>query len=319
MMSNRRSRSAWWPALLAIGLTALPAAAGAAEIPWSWSGVERIVAVGDVHGDCDTLVKLLRAAGVVDERDAWAGGKTHLVQTGDILGRGPNAKQAMDLLRKLETEAEAAGGRVHALIGNHETMVMTGYYHYVPPAGFESFGGRDGMRRAFLPQGEYGKWIAGHNAAIRINEVLFMHAGISRRYAQTDPAALNASVRKALAEGKDEKNEILTADDGPLWYRGFAEHAESGLKAELEAVFKTWGVRRAVVGHTPGDGIRTRAEGRVVLIDVGMSRYYREGLPECLLIEQGKWSIVTPTAKRDLGVPAEPVPAKRDAQGALRQ
>ena len=47
------------------------------------TGVERVVAVGDVHGDHDQFVAVLRSAGLLDAQLRWAGGKAHLVQTGD--------------------------------------------------------------------------------------------------------------------------------------------------------------------------------------------------------------------------------------------
>src|SRR6185295_5418060 len=87
-----------------------------------WTGIDRVVAVGDVHGDHDQLVAVLRSAGLLDAQLKWSGGKAHLVQTGDILDRGPDSRKAMDLLMRLEVEARAAGGEVHCLIGNHEAM-----------------------------------------------------------------------------------------------------------------------------------------------------------------------------------------------------
>ena len=45
-----------------------------------FTGVERVVAVGDVHGDFDAFVTILRSAGVVDKKNRWTGGATHLVQ-----------------------------------------------------------------------------------------------------------------------------------------------------------------------------------------------------------------------------------------------
>ena len=57
----------------------------AAERQYEWSNVARIVAVGDVHGDYDQMVKCLKANGVIDDSNKWIGGKTHLVQVGDIL------------------------------------------------------------------------------------------------------------------------------------------------------------------------------------------------------------------------------------------
>lgn len=108
-----------------------------------WEGIEKIVAVGDVHGDCDNFVKILKRAGIVDEHLDWIAGKIHFVQTGDIVDRGDYAKDVMDLMRKLEKQAEQAGGKVHFLLGNHEEMNITGIVFrqpgYVSPKQFASF------------------------------------------------------------------------------------------------------------------------------------------------------------------------------------
>ncbi len=119
-----------------------------------WSGVERVVAVGDVHGDFDQFVAVLRSAGVVDSRNRWTGGKTHLVQTGDVLDRGPDSRKAMELLMSLERPAQRAGGRVHALIGNHEAMNIYGDLRYVAPAEYAAFqtSGSEELRRRYYEQ-----------------------------------------------------------------------------------------------------------------------------------------------------------------------
>ena len=71
-----------------------------------FDGVDRIVAVGDVHGAYDRFVEILTAAGVIDKRLRWTGGKTHLVQLGDVVDRGPDSRKAIDLLKKLERDAD---------------------------------------------------------------------------------------------------------------------------------------------------------------------------------------------------------------------
>ncbi len=40
----------------------------------------RIIAIGDVHGDAKALRACLDMAGLVDKDGNWAGGDTHLVQ-----------------------------------------------------------------------------------------------------------------------------------------------------------------------------------------------------------------------------------------------
>jgi hypothetical protein len=104
-----------------------------------WQDVKRVVAIGDVHGDRDALVAVLRMAGLVDERADWTGGDSHLVQVGDIPARGSQTRKAMDLMMKLESQASAAGGHVHALIGNHEAMIMYGDYRQILSEEFAEF------------------------------------------------------------------------------------------------------------------------------------------------------------------------------------
>jgi hypothetical protein len=142
-MVRRQLRS--WRLIGLAALLAVPLLARAGEIPCVWTGVERIVAVGDLHGDYDNLITILKArkVGLIDENLRWTGGKTHLVQTGDFMDRGDKAKQIFDFLVGLEKEAAEAGGMVHVLIGNHEEINMTGialnYPGYVFVEQFFSF------------------------------------------------------------------------------------------------------------------------------------------------------------------------------------
>jgi hypothetical protein len=82
----------------------------------------RVVAVGDIHGDLDSLVRILGRAGLIDQGRRWTGGSAVLVQTGDFTDRGPRVRAVMDLLMSLQAGARKAGGQVHVLLGNHEGM-----------------------------------------------------------------------------------------------------------------------------------------------------------------------------------------------------
>jgi hypothetical protein len=131
--------------LLLSALAFLARLSPAADIPYEWTGVERVVAVADLHGDFDRFVFILThpQIGLVDADLHWTGGQTHLVQLGDIMDRGSRAKDILDLLMRLEKEAAAAGGMVHVILGNHEEMNITGialdYPAYVTPEQFVDF------------------------------------------------------------------------------------------------------------------------------------------------------------------------------------
>ncbi len=239
-----------------------------------WQGVGRTVAVGDVHGDYDQFVSILLEAGLIDSDLNWVGGKTHLVQTGDVLDRGPDSRAVMDLIMSLEEQAPLHGGYVHFLLGNHEIMLMKTDLRYVHPGEILSHGGLKEMVRTLRPNGYYGNWLAEHNTIIRINNALFTHAGISGEYSNFSIPEINETVREEINRNWSEPSGILSSM-GPVWFRGLANDRGSAIERVLEETLETNNADYIVIGHTVNiSGIISRFSGRVVLIDTGMSRNY---------------------------------------------
>jgi hypothetical protein len=108
---------------------------------------QRIVAVGDLHGDYDAWIAIARAAGLVDARNRWAGGSATLVQLGDITDRGPDSLRIIRHLRQLHREAPRSGGRVAVVLGNHEAMNVTGDLRYVHPGEYAAFADNESGKR----------------------------------------------------------------------------------------------------------------------------------------------------------------------------
>jgi len=132
-----------------------------------WTGIEKVVAIGDLHGDYEHFVTILKGVRLVDDDLHWIGGNVHLVQTGDVLDRGPKARAIFDLIIQLEEEALQTGGMVHMLIGNHEEMNITGIAidqpRYVTLEQFLSFlPGKYREKKESKVIEEYGKG-PGHN------------------------------------------------------------------------------------------------------------------------------------------------------------
>jgi len=311
----------------------------------TFQGVRRIVAIGDVHGDYQRLVELLRAASLVDAKNTWTGGETHLVLTGDAVDRGDHSAQVLDLLMELEPQARKAGGWLHLLIGNHEAMDLYGDLRYVTKDDFAGFQGtnskelqdrqmraaldglkRDGMppadenawrkkyqdehplgwvehRLAFQQDGKYGKWLRRQNAIIKINDVIFLHGGISPKYAALTRPEINTRVRKELADFSKLAKGIVTDDEGPLWYRGMAQLPEDDREMAdlLPRVLSAHQARHIVIGHTPQLAVTPRFGGKVIAIDVGLSKPF-DGPPAFLLIEDGKYFAVHRGHRLDLPV-----------------
>lgn len=197
---------------------------------WQFEDVERIVAISDIHGAYEAFVETLQHAGVIDDSLSWSGGHAHLVIVGDLLDRGPNSRDAMDLLMRLEREAGPAGGQVHVLIGNHEAMNLIGDLRYVSRGEYAAFEGEEAAeererwfnayrslrvsadeemdvsretferkypagffahRRAFAPEGKYGRWLLSKPVIVVINETAFVHGGLSPMIAEIGLQGVN--------------------------------------------------------------------------------------------------------------------------------
>ena len=301
----------------------------------TFQDVRRIVAIGDVHGDYQRFLELLRTAALIDAKISWIGGDSHLVLTGDFVDRGDHSAQVLDLLMALEPQARKAGGRLHALIGNHEAMDLYGDLRYVTKDDFAGFQGRNSkdlqdrqmiaalddlknhgtppadenawrkkfqdehplgwveQRMAFQPDGKYGKWLRQRNAIIKINETVFLHGGISQEFAASTRHDINSKIREELADFSKLAKGMVTDQEGPLWYRGMAQLPEDdpGMVALLPRVLAAQQARHIVIGHTPQLAVMPRFDGKVIVIDVGLSKPF-DGPPAFLLIEGGKYFAV---------------------------
>lgn len=129
---------------------------------YHWSGVERVVAIGDLHGDYEQYLRVMRAAGLLDKKGKWSGGDTHLVQTGDITDRGPHSRKIIDHLVKLSKQARREGGYIHMLIGNHEAMNVTGDLRYVSSGEYQAFTTRNSSRLQELQWRAQLEWMRGN-------------------------------------------------------------------------------------------------------------------------------------------------------------
>lgn len=118
---------------------AAAALAGAAVLLGQAVAAPPIVAVGDLHGDYEAYVAILSNANLIDKKGKWAGGDAILVQLGDVPDRGPDTKKIVEHLMKLERQAARKGGRVEALIGNHDAMMVIGDLRYVTPEEYAAF------------------------------------------------------------------------------------------------------------------------------------------------------------------------------------
>jgi len=222
-----------------------PAAAGAAA-EWRFQGVERVVAVGDIHGAYDELVAVLRRTDLVDAQLRWTGGKAHLVSLGDLPDRGARSRDVMELLMGLQEQARSAGGRVHVVVGNHDAMNVSGELKYVSDEEYAAFAAEEtpelrasgyaqwlaaagraddpaalaefdaafppgffAHRAAFAPDGRYGAWVLSRPIVVVVNDTAFVHGGLTEFL--DPPAELNARLPEELEAYARSRQTLLEA------------------------------------------------------------------------------------------------------------
>jgi hypothetical protein len=266
---------------------------------------QRLVAVGDLHGDIGVVRQVFKLAGAIDDSGAWVGGNLVVVQTGDFIGRGPDEKAVVDFLFDVRQKAERGGGKVHMLIGNHEVFAARPDHRWVDPDAFAAFDGMPGLNlsdprlanvppaqrsraSAFAPGGVYARRLSELPVVLKIGRTVFAHGGILPMWARYGIDRINAEVRDWFAGRTAEPAPTLglddgSADDGVMWSRHFAAAPEPLACAVADESLKLVGGERMVVAHTVQKVITSRCGGRIWAIDSGMSKYYG-GQPQILEI-----------------------------------
>lgn len=254
---------------------------------------ERMLVISDIEGNFPAFKRILLGGKVIDSDFKWTFGDGHLVLDGDFFDRGLNVTECLWLVYKLESEAEAAGGKVHFLLGNHEVMNLAGYFDYVRNKYIENAQliGED-YAQWYDDHSELGRWLRTKNAVEKIGDYVICHGGISPALASMDLSLndINVVSRQFLGVS-DEKitdslgRAIFDTRDGIFWYRAAAKNQLS--EAEVEKVLKFAGAKRMVIGHTLVPDVMALYDGRVVCVDLYHDENLRQGFVKTLYIENG--------------------------------
>ncbi len=231
---------------------------------YKWATDQRVFVVGDIHGDLEELVTLLRAAGIIDENNDWQAQQSHFVSVGDLLDRGPQSRDVMDFFMRLETQADLRGGAVHIVLGNHEQMNLIRDLRYVSDKDYLDYlsdesealrmlywqhfeltahdKGESGEQRnlrdafneryplgyfghmqAFSSEGKYGAWLLSKPSVLQINDVLYVHGGISEEFPLTDLQTINQQSARVIRTYTELFNRLnwlnVFAEDDPYELR----------------------------------------------------------------------------------------------------
>jgi 3',5'-cyclic AMP phosphodiesterase CpdA len=280
------------------------------SVPDDWT----VWAFTDVHGVASGLEPALREAGLIDPALRWiAPPRTALIGCGDYVDRGRASRRVVELLRRLENDARAAGSAVLLARGNHEHLLLQlaagesrdfeTWLFYGGRATLAAWGleGMDPKSRSTLlaldgvTPGVLA-WLGALSHAVRWRDVLFVHGGLPQ-WAGLDDLGVTTDLHLFV------RSEFFDA----TW--------ESGVFDRFEAE----GVRRVVFGHTPQPGgPRLFHGGRSIALDTnacGNPRMPTNARRMVTLLELH--GDVAFADARMVVVPTEGAPDASDADGTL--
>jgi len=260
-------------------------------------GINKILAIGDIHGEYDSLVNLMKNNQVIDSNLDWNFDTGHIVLIGDVFDRGDMVTESLWFIYKLQKQADEAGGKVHFILGNHElinlveeegsTDISDKYNILCYNAGYNY---SDLYKSSFI----LGDWLRKQKTVIKINNFLFVHGGIPPEIAEkeVDISVLNQSMQDFLCSPVQEVNKIdenVRLAGSCMFYRGYFDAGGDYYKELIEGLPKTldfFNVDCIVVGHTTVDKITMIKENRVIAIDIPFGG--ENNKEHALLIEEGK-------------------------------
>ena len=260
------------------------------DIVYEYPLPDRLVIIGDIHGDIKRFKNILIDAKIINNNIEWIAEpkNTIVIQMGDqidSLNRTTDNDWEViedieminftNILDKLATEK---GGRLISLIGNHEFMNILGNYSYVSS---KSIANNEKRRlELFKPGGQISKILSNRPVIVKIGGLLFCHAGLKISHLMVlniykkDVSYIN-KIWKIFATTNNMKGEeetdifsrIILSDDGILWTRAL-DNPE-----EMELMLKNLNCSYMFVGHNVVDGIKF-INNMLWYTDTGISRAF---------------------------------------------
>ena len=150
--------------------------------------VNRIIAIGDLHGDFNALILCLKKANVINDQHEWIGGNTWVVQLGDIVDgrqrignwKNDDELKILSFLEHLDERAKKYRGKIVFILGNHEIMNTFGNFTYASSSAIKKMGGVKNRRKLFeVGKGRIATFYSKKCFAIaKIGNWVFCHGGI---------------------------------------------------------------------------------------------------------------------------------------------
>ena len=281
------------------------------DIPkYNYPMINRVIVIGDIHGDFNILIEFLKLANVIDCKNKWNGGNTYVIQLGDQIDRYrpsfiSNKKfsesdehsdiKILYYLNNLNDQAIKSHGRVISLLGNHEIMNVDGNMDYVSYQGLINFSKKNlsendkiingiaNRRLLFSPGQKFANMLAcSRSVSVIIGKTLFVHAALLENiFSKYNIKDINNLMTLYLFKLLDETqakhyNNIYNSEYSPLWSRQYASiNTENDCNNIFNNAMSQLNIERIIVGHTVlENNKRTKCNNRIIFADCYASKAF---------------------------------------------
>lgn len=270
-----------------------------------------VYVLGDLHGDLNAAKAAMALTGATNTAGEWTGQGLTVVQTGDLIDRGPEDRAVLDWFEQLAAEAPRHDSVLHLLNGNHEIMNVEGDFRYIHPDSMAAFSDLadasrseqlgiadaplavQGRANAFAPGGRYAQQLAKRPAVLVLGDTLFVHGGILPEHVTYGLEQINTDYEQHLEKGTPLPAILQPSDTSPLWTRIYSQPAQAADCVSLQAVLTRLKLQRMVVAHSVHPHINSACNDQVWRIDTGMSKAY-QGRIEVLKLQGNSARVLTP-------------------------
>jgi hypothetical protein len=148
--------------------------------------------------------------------------------------------------------------------------------------------------------------------AIKINNIVFVHGGISEIFSVRGLKYINsrfriemddlmtAIIKVQMPKIPEFDREVYNNPNGPLWYRELSNPDSPEFEDDVTRILENLEAGHIVIAHTPQTAVgrvqMTRYGERVWIIDTGIADYYRPigGHVSALIYEDGEFDVWYP-------------------------
>lgn len=260
------------------------------DIIYEYPNCDRLVIIGDIHGDIKRLKTILIDAKIINNNIEWIAEppNTVVVQMGDqvdSLNRDESIAEwevlddveVIYFTNLLDKFAQSKGGRFISIIGNHEFMNVIGNYSYVSS---KSMANNENKRRElFKAKGVLSPILSKRPIVLKIGELFFCHAGLTTKHLELlkkydkNISYINRIWKNFVLHGNVLKEDKELFDNILLDYNGILWTRELDNQNDLNEMLKSINCTFMFVGHTVMDGIKFY-NNKVWYTDTGISRAF---------------------------------------------